>query len=166
MKRNLFWSKSWKISIFFNLKIFNFHTILNEKYRTFSRIFENFENFHSKFYEKLRSKKIEIFRSRPKIFFDFDQNKCCFIFYESCWFFLQNLFVFREGHAEHTIREVCEPEGAAPKKMTAITNQNLHLHLAAPDSWLGPRASSSPGSMSSSSIRPFASAGRIFGRRT
>ena len=84
MKQHLFWSKSRKFSFFFDLKIFNFHTMLNEKYQNISRIFENFENFHSKFYEKLRSKKIEKFRSRPKIIFDFDQNKFCFIFYEKC----------------------------------------------------------------------------------
>ena len=68
MKQNLFWSKSRKSSFFFDLTFFNFHTILNEKYRKISRIFENFENFHSKFYEKLRSKKSKIFDLDQKLF--------------------------------------------------------------------------------------------------
>ena len=52
MKQNLFWSKSRKFSIFFDLKNFHVHTISNEKIRKFSNFSQFFEFFHSKLYEK------------------------------------------------------------------------------------------------------------------
>ena len=84
MKQNLFWSKSKKFSIFSISKILIFIQFWMkniEKFREFLKISKIFIQNDMKFFE---IEKIENFRSRPKIIFDFDQNKFCFIFYEKC----------------------------------------------------------------------------------